>query len=151
MKGNRNAYLLSLQEAIEQLTKGEAVALPTETVYGLASNGLDEKSIQKVFTLKGRPSNNPLILHISSSKQIEKFCTLNKEKSLVHFLANQFWPGPLTLVLKKKNRVPNIATGGKDTVAVRCPSHPVFQEILSSLPFPLVAPSANPFQRTSPT
>ena len=132
----------------EQLEDGNLAILPTETVYGLAANGIDPIAVKKIFSLKGRPSTNPVILHVSNIKDACKYTFIdeNAEK-----LAQHFWPGPLTLILKKRDIVPEIATAGLSTVGIRSPSNSVFRKMLTSLSFPLAAPSANPSNRTSPT
>ena len=138
-----------LQKAKEILIKGEVVAIPTETVYGLAANAFDEKAIQKIFAIKNRPLYNPLIVHIKSIAYLEEVA--NDIPPLARKLAETFWPGPLTLVLPKRGNIPDIVTSGKGTVGVRVPSHPLTQELLNQLDFPLAAPSANPFGYISPT
>ncbi len=125
------------------------VAIPTETVYGLAGNIYSEKAVKKIFSLKQRPFFNPLIVHLSSPDQLHKVVDSVPDKAKK--LAERFWPGPLTLILKKKPEVPDLVTSGKDTVAVRVPNHPVALELLRKLDFPLAAPSANPFGSISPT
>lgn len=120
---------------------GELVAVPTETVYGLGANGLDEEAVAKIFEAKGRPQDNPLILHLYSPLQMEEYChDIPREAWL---LAEKFWPGPLTLVLPAKDNVPRRTTGGLDTVAVRCPASSVTREIIRLAGVPLAAPSAN--------
>ena len=136
-------------QAAHFLKLGIAVAIPTETVYGLAANIYDEKAIRSIFELKERPLNNPLIVHIHSFEQLNEIAKNIPESAFK--LANQFWPGPLTLVLDKTNEIPDVITANKTTVGVRMPNHPVALELLQSLPFPLAAPSANPFMRISPT
>jgi L-threonylcarbamoyladenylate synthase len=138
-----------IQKAIELLSNEELVAIPTETVYGLAGNIFSEKAIKSIFETKKRPFFNPLIVHLSSVDELETIVSEVPEKARI--LANTFWPGSLTLVLKKQKNIPNIITAGKDTVAVRVPNHPVTLELLRKLPFPLAAPSANPFNQISPT
>ncbi|MAH26512.1 MAG: threonylcarbamoyl-AMP synthase [Opitutae bacterium] len=132
----------------EQLEDGNLAILPTETVYGLAANGIDPIAVKKIFSLKGRPPTNPVILHVSNIKDACKYTFIdeNAEK-----LAQHFWPGPLTLILKKRDIVPEVATAGLSTVGIRSPSNAVFRKMLTSLSFPLAAPSANPSNRTSPT
>jgi L-threonylcarbamoyladenylate synthase len=131
------------------LENDEVVAIPTETVYGLAGNIFSEKAIKKIFETKKRPFFNPLIVHVHSLACLEKICSEIPLKAKL--LANNFWPGPLTLVLKKQNSISDLVTGGKDTVAVRIPNHFLTLELLSKLDFPLAAPSANPFGSISPT
>lgn len=139
----------NINKAVNILENEDLVAIPTETVYGLAGNIYSEKAIRKIFEVKQRPLFNPLIVHLHSIEQLENIILEFPEKA--QLLAKAFWPGPLTLLLKKKNTVPDLITAGKDTVAVRIPNHPVTLELLKNLPFPLAAPSANPFNRISPT
>ena len=138
-----------IQKAVQLLTEEQLVAIPTETVYGLAGNIFSEKAIKSIFSTKQRPFFNPLIVHIPSIKSLNGLVTHVPEKAKL--LAAAFWPGSMTLVLKKSNTIPDIITAGKDTVAVRVPDHPVTLELLKKLPFPLAAPSANPFGSISPT
>ncbi len=138
-----------ISKAIELLTAGELVAIPTETVYGLAGNIYNEHAIRKIFETKQRPLLNPLIVHVHSVQQLENLVAEFPEKAKL--LAEAFWPGPMTLLLKKKAIVPDLITAGKETVAVRIPNHPVALKLLESIPFPLAAPSANPFNGISPT
>lgn len=138
-----------IQKAISLLENEELVAIPTETVYGLAGNIFSEKAIKSIFSTKKRPFFNPLIVHISGLDQLEIIVSEIPEKAKL--LANTFWPGAMTLVLKKQHHIPDIITAGKDTVAVRVPNHPVTLALLEQLPFPLAAPSANPFNHISPT
>jgi len=138
-----------ISKAVQLLTAEELVAIPTETVYGLAGNIYSEKAIQSIFIIKQRPFFNPLIVHIPTIEHLENIVDYIPKKAKQ--LAEAFWPGPITLVLKKKNTIPDIITAGKDTVAVRIPNHPVTLELLKQLPFPLAAPSANPFGSISPT
>ena len=138
-----------IQKAITLLTNDELVAIPTETVYGLAGNIFSEKAIKSIFSTKKRPFFNPLIVHIPSVDSLKDIVIHVPEKAKL--LAAAFWPGSMTLVLKKSNKIPDIITAGKDTVAVRVPNHPLTLELLRQLPFPLAAPSANPFGSISPT
>ncbi len=131
-----------------RLSAGELVAVPTETVYGLAANALDARACQKIFTAKGRPTTDPLIVHIHALAQLVDIAEPNKA---AHLLAKKFWPGPLTLVLPKKSVVPAIVSAGLPSVAVRMPSHPLFRRLLKLVGVPLAAPSANPFGYVSPT
>ena len=123
------------------IKNGGLVAIPTETVYGLGANGLDEDAVAKIFIAKGRPQDNPLILHISGPEQIELFCHHIPQKA--YDLAEAFWPGPLTIVLPAKDCVPKRTTGGLSTVAVRCPDHETAREIIRLAGVPIAAPSAN--------
>jgi len=131
------------------LNKGQLVAIPTETVYGLAGNALDEKSVLSIFEVKNRPSFDPLIVHTDSMEKIAKL--VDHIPAVAFALAKEFWPGPLTILLPKKPSIPDLVTSGLDTVAVRIPNHPLTLELLSQLDFPLAAPSANPFGYISPT
>ncbi|NBU80631.1 MAG: threonylcarbamoyl-AMP synthase [Flavobacteriaceae bacterium] len=135
--------------AAQLLYSEEIIAIPTETVYGLAGNIYSEKAIRSIFDLKKRPLINPLIVHIGTKNQLEDLAT--EIPDLAKKLIDKFWPGSLTLVLKKKETVPDFVTGGKNTVAVRMPNHPITLKLLDLLPFPLAAPSANPFGSISPT
>ncbi|PQJ75631.1 L-threonylcarbamoyladenylate synthase [Polaribacter gangjinensis] len=138
-----------IQKAITILTNEDLVAIPTETVYGLAGNIFSEKAVKKIFSTKKRPHFNPLIVHIASIDALKKVVSYIPEKA--QLLAETFWPGSLTLVLKKNPTIPDLITAGKDTVAVRVPNHPLTLELLQQLSFPLAAPSANPFNSISPT
>ena len=133
----------------ELLKHGELVAIPTETVYGLAANIYSEIAVRKIFEMKGRPLFNPLITHIHSLEQLEDLATDIPDTAWK--LAKRFWPGPLTLVLKKQPSVSDLITAGKPTIAVRIPNHPITLELLQGLDFPIAAPSANTFMRVSPT
>jgi len=137
-----------LKECKQALERSQVIAVPTETVYGLAANALDVAAVKKIFTIKERPFFDPLILHTDSIDKAHRFCQFNP---LADRLAEYFWPGPLTLVLKKKAIVPNLVTANLDSVAIRFPQHPIFLKLLEQLPFPLAAPSANPFGYISPT
>ena len=138
-----------INQAKELLLKNELVAIPTETVYGLAGNAYNETAIKKIFQLKNRPRYNPLIVHIKSVAYLKHIaCEI---PDIAYKLANEFWPGPLTLVLKKQEHISDVISAGKNTVAVRVPSHPLTLALLDILEFPLVAPSANPFGSISPT
>ncbi|WP_299054030.1 L-threonylcarbamoyladenylate synthase [uncultured Polaribacter sp.] len=138
-----------IQKAITLLTNDELVAIPTETVYGLAGNIFSEKAIHKIFATKKRPFFNPLIVHVASVNALKDIVAEIPEKAML--LAEAFWPGSMTLVLKKSSKIPDLITASKDTVAVRVPNHVVTLELLEKLPFPLAAPSANPFGSISPT
>ena len=136
-------------EAKKILEKEDLVVIPTETVYGLAGNIYSIKAIDSIFKTKNRPANNPLIVHIDSFEKLADLVEEIPEKAKK--LAEVFWPGSLTLVLKKKKSVPYTITAGKETVAVRIPNHQLTLELLKQLDFPLAAPSANPFGSISPT
>ena len=129
------------QIAADMIKKGGLVAIPTETVYGLGANGLDEQAVLKIFEAKGRPQDNPLILHISGPEQIEQFCHHIPQSA--YDLAERFWPGPLTMVLPARESVPRRTTAGLDTVAVRCPDCEVTRKIIRLSGVPIAAPSAN--------
>ena len=128
-------------EAAKIIKQGGLVAIPTETVYGLGADGLNPEAVAKIFAAKGRPQDNPLILHISGPEQIELFCHHIPQKA--YDLADAFWPGPLTMVLPAKDCVPRRTTGGLSTVAVRCPDNDVTREIIRLSGVPIAAPSAN--------
>ena len=132
---------VALDRAAEILRQGGLVAIPTETVYGLAANGLDETAVAKIFEVKGRPQDNPLILHISGADEMEKYCC--RIPQAAYRLAEAFWPGPLTMVLPVKDCVPKRTTGGLNTVAVRCPDHPAALALIRKAGVPIAAPSAN--------
>lgn len=138
-----------LHRAEQLLRQGELVAIPTETVYGLAANALDAKAVLKIFEVKNRPHFDPLIIHIGEAEMLNRYVI--KVPRWAEELSNEFWPGPLTLVLPKRDVIPDIATSGLDTVGVRMPDHPLTRELLKRLDFPLAAPSANPFGYISPT
>ena len=127
--------------AAEIIKNGGLVAIPTETVYGLGANGLDEAAVAKIFEAKGRPQDNPLILHICGPEQIELFC--HHIPQTAYDLAEKFWPGPLTIVLPARSSVPKRTTGGLSTVAVRCPDNQVTRQIIRLSGVPIAAPSAN--------
>ncbi len=127
--------------AAAAIRQGDLVAIPTETVYGLGANGLDEAAVAKIFAAKGRPQDNPLILHICGAEQIELFC--HDIPQSAYDLADRFWPGPLTIVLPARSCVPKRTTGGLSTVAVRCPDCDVTRQIIQLAGVPIAAPSAN--------
>ena len=131
------------------LDKGEVVGIPTETVYGLAANALNEDAVLKIFSVKNRPHFDPLIIHVFSVKEIEKYVEEIPEKAAI--IIKKFMPGPVTLLLRKRKIIPDLVTSGLDTVAIRIPQHPLALSLLKSLDFPLAAPSANPFGYISPT
>jgi len=138
--------------AVELLRKGEVVALPTETVYGLAADALNPIAVAKIFEAKERPRFDPLIVHLPSRDWLAKIVDVSgQDRRLILELANKFWPGPFTMVLQKREVIPEIVTAGLDTVAVRISAHQVFAEIVRELNQPLAAPSANRFGRVSPT
>ena len=135
--------------AAELLRSGQLLAIPTETVYGLGANALDPEAVRHIYEAKGRPSNNPLIIHVPSADWLERYCENVPE--LAYRLARRFWPGPLTMILQAKPVVPKATTGGLDTVAVRCPAHPVALAIIEAAGVPIAAPSANTSGRPSCT
>jgi L-threonylcarbamoyladenylate synthase len=138
--------------AVELLRKGDLVALPTETVYGLAADALNPIAVAKIFEAKERPRFDPLIVHLPNREWLRRIAELPAgDRELILKLADKFWPGPFTMVLPKCELVPDIVTAGLDTVAVRLSAHPVFAEIVGELDEPLAAPSANRFGRVSPT
>ncbi len=138
--------------AVELLRNGEAVALPTETVYGLAADALNPIAVTKIFEAKGRPRFDPLIVHLPDHDWLEKIAALPaQDRQLIFQLGEKFWPGPFTMVLPKREIVPEIVTAGLDTVAVRISADPAFAEIIRAFGKPLAAPSANRFGRISPT
>ncbi len=138
-----------LNRAIRLLQAGELVAIPTETVYGLAANAYDGDAAFKIFEAKRRPSFDPLIVHTNSLTKVADFVEHLPDEACK--LAEAFWPGPLTLLLPKKNNIPDVVTSGLPMVAVRIPRHPLALRLLQELAFPLAAPSANPFGYISPT
>jgi len=137
-----------IKKAAELIKKGEVVAFPTETVYGLGANALDPKAVRKIFLLKGRPADNPLIVHVASVEQVKKIAHLTPK---TRRLIKKFWPGPLTIVLKKKEIVPKEVTAGLDTVAVRMPKNKIALGLIRLAGVPIAAPSANISGRPSPT
>ena len=138
----------SLMKASMLLAKGELVAFPTETVYGLGANALNREAVLSIFKAKGRPADNPLIVHIYDTNQLDPLCEI---PPLAHTLIEAFWPGPLTLLFPKKEAVPMEVTAGLPTVAIRMPSHPAAFALLKTCGLPIAAPSANRSGRPSPT
>ncbi|HYG03769.1 MAG TPA: L-threonylcarbamoyladenylate synthase [Chryseosolibacter sp.] len=138
-----------IHKATQLLQQGELVAIPTETVYGLAGNALNAEAVAKIFVVKKRPQFDPLIIHIPSPDKLTMYT--QNVPAMAMRLAEKFWPGPLTLVLEKKPMIPDLVTSGLSTVGVRCPNHPLTTSLLRALDFPLAAPSANPFGYVSPT
>ena len=136
-------------EAAEILRRGGLLGIPTETVYGLGANGLNPDAVGHIFAAKGRPQDNPLILHIPSADWLERYCVDIPDTA--YALAERFWPGPLTMVLRRKRVVPDVVTAGLDTVGMRCPAHPVCRAILAAADVPVAAPSGNTSGRPSPT
>ena len=138
-----------LKQAAEVLKKGGLVAFPTETVYGLGGNALNEEAIEGIYRAKGRPSDNPLIVHIGDVDDLQPLVREISEGA--KRLMDAFWPGPLTIILPKSDAVPLKTTGGLDTVAVRMPNHPVALKLLKAAKVPVAAPSANTSGKPSPT
>ena len=138
-----------IRKAGEILRRGGLVAIPTETVYGLAANALDGEAVKRIYQAKGRPSDNPLIVHISDFSQLAPL--VREVPEAAKRLAAVFWPGPLTIILPKSDLVPTTTSGGLDTVAVRCPSHPTARAVIDAAGVPLAAPSANLSGKPSPT
>ena len=138
----------NLRRLAARLRRGDIVGVPSETVYGLAADALDASACTKIFSAKGRPTTDPLIVHLASAKELE---TVAKPNPAALALAQACWPGPLTLVLPKQPCVPDLVTAGKATVAVRVPDHPLFRKLIRLSGRPLAAPSANPFGYISPT
>lgn len=139
----------ALRRAVTELRAGSIVAFPTETVYGLGANALDETAVAKIFSAKKRPSFDPLIVHVETLEDVVAYTGPLGENALL--LGERFWPGPLTLVLPKRPIIPDIVTAGFDTVAIRIPSHPIARALLAEVAFPIAAPSANKFGYVSPT
>ncbi|MHB9068740.1 MAG: L-threonylcarbamoyladenylate synthase [Sedimentisphaerales bacterium] len=138
-----------IKRAAQAIKSGQPIAFPTETVYGLGANAYDENAVKKIYDLKKRPNKNPLIVHIASIDQLECCATEIPEKA--HLLTRKFWPGPLTIVLKKKSCIPDIVTSGLDSVAIRMPDHRVALSLIMNSGVPIAAPSANRFGYVSPT
>jgi L-threonylcarbamoyladenylate synthase len=148
----RQSATAAAERALECLEKGEPVALPTETVYGLAADALNSIAVAKIFEAKERPHFDPLIVHLPGSDWLDRVAAVrDDEQQLIGKLADGFWPGPFTIVLPKRELIPDIVTAGLDTVAVRISSHPVFAQIIEAFGRPVAAPSANRFGRVSPT
>lgn len=145
----KTACFTDLSKAVQLLQQGEVVAIPTETVYGLAADATDDLAIQKIFQAKGRPSDNPLIVHIGTFSQLEEIAKDIPAKAKL--LMEHFWPGPLTLILPKTETVSDLVTSGLETVGVRMPSHPVAKELIERSGIPVAAPSANTSGKPSPT
>ncbi|AOY02190.1 L-threonylcarbamoyladenylate synthase [Jeongeupia sp. USM3] len=141
--------MTELDHAVALLREGELVAIPTETVYGLAADAANPAAVAKIFALKGRPSDHPLIVHIAGTAQLDDWAT--NIPADARRLADAFWPGPLTLILKRQPHVPDAVTGGQDTVGLRAPAHPLAHALLEQFGGGLAAPSANRFGHVSPT
>lgn len=138
-----------IEEAAKALAAGKLVAFPTETVYGLGADASNPEALKRLYNAKGRPEKHPVIVHLYSASEMEKWAASVPEAA--HVLGKLFWPGPLTLVLKKAKHVPEQVSGGQDTVALRVPSHPLAQALLTAFGSGIAAPSANKFGRLSPT
>ena len=139
----------NMDEAAAILRDGGLVGIPTETVYGLGANGLNEEAVAHIFEAKGRPQDNPLILHIPDASWLERYC---KDIPLTAYkLADAYWPGPMTMILRRKDIVPDAVTAGLDTVGMRCPAHPLCRAIIDAAGVPVAAPSGNTSGRPSPT
>ncbi|MBC5749006.1 threonylcarbamoyl-AMP synthase [Dysosmobacter sp. NSJ-60] len=149
IKGQQKEIRDKVSAAAKILREGGLVGLPTETVYGLGANGLDGAAVRRIFEAKGRPQDNPLILHVSGPQWLTRYCA--QVPPLAYVLARKFWPGPLTMILKRDPCVPDETTAGLDTVAVRCPNHPVTLAIIREAGVPIAAPSANLSGRPSCT
>ena len=139
----------AIAEAAAILRRGGLVGIPTETVYGLGADGLNEDAVRRIFEAKGRPQDNPLILHVPSAHWLERYC--KDVPQAAYDLAARFWPGPLTMILPRRDCVPLRTTGGLETVGVRCPDHPVTLAIIEAAGVPVAAPSGNTSGRPSPT
>ena len=148
-KGQQKEIEDKISAAAKILREGGLVAIPTETVYGLGANGLDPNAVNRIFEAKGRPQDNPLILHVTGAQWLRRYCRDNPP--IAYVLARKFWPGPLTMILKRSPVVPDETTAGLDTVAVRCPNHPVTLSIIREAGIPIAAPSANTSGRPSCT
>ncbi len=145
----KNPQISKIRQVAKIIKSGGLVAFPTETVYGLGANALDAKSVKKIFVAKGRPSDNPLIIHIADMADIGMLA--DHIPGIAYDLMDRFWPGPLTLVLKKSKIVPRIVTGGLDTVAIRMPKNKIAEALIKESGVPIAAPSANVAGRPSPT
>ncbi|MFM9132988.1 MAG: L-threonylcarbamoyladenylate synthase [Actinomycetota bacterium] len=145
---NQTRVTESIDEAVAVLASGGLVGIPTETVYGLAARVSDERAVRRVFTVKGRPTDHPLIVHVSSLEQAAAYGEFDARSTS---LARRFWPGPLTVLVRRRDSVPDAVTGGRGTVAIRVPAHPMALELIDRLGEGVVAPSANRFGHVSPT
>ena len=146
---NLTSETRAIAECAAILRQGGLVAIPTETVYGLAANALDPAALARIFDAKGRPTWDPLIVHVSNFEMVSRVAVEFPETG--QKLAQRFWPGPLTLLFQKSANVPSSVTAGRDTIAVRMPAHPIAQALIAAADLPLAAPSANRFGRISPT
>jgi len=143
------ATQLELEAAVEALRRGDVVAFPTETVYGLGANAQHEAAVRKIYELKGRPTTQPLIVHLDSARFLHRW--VRDVPAAAARLAERFWPGPLTLVLPRAENVLDLVTGGQDSVAIRVPAHPMAQQLLTAFGGGIAAPSANRYGHVSPT
>ena len=138
-----------IEEAVETLRAGDLVVFPTETVYGLGANASDPAAVRKIFQVKGRPTDHPVIVHLDNPRYLHRW--VSNMPASAEKLAARFWPGPLTLILPKAEKVNDIVTGGQDSIGIRVPSHPIAQQLLTAFGGGIAAPSANRFGRLSPT
>jgi L-threonylcarbamoyladenylate synthase len=138
-----------IDEAVQALRGGELVVFPTETVYGLGANAADPVAVRKIFEVKGRPVDHPVIVHLDNPRYLHRW--VSDMPRVAELLAAEFWPGPLTLILPKADNVNDIVTGGQDSIGIRVPSHPMAQQLLTAFGGGIAAPSANRFGRLSPT
>jgi L-threonylcarbamoyladenylate synthase len=138
-----------IDEAVQALREGELVVFPTETVYGLGANASDPEAVRKIFSVKGRPTDHPVIVHLDSPRFLHRW--VSALPPVAERLAEKFWPGPLTLILPKADNVNDVVTGGQDSIGIRVPSHPIAQQLLTAFGGGIAAPSANRFGRLSPT
>ena len=139
----------AITAAAEIIRRGGLLGIPTETVYGLGADALNEDAVRRIFEAKGRPQDNPLIIHVPSADWLERYCHDVPESA--YALAEKFWPGPLTMILPRRPIVPLRTTGGLETVGVRCPDHPLTLQIIEQAGVPIAAPSGNTSGRPSPT
>jgi len=138
-----------IDEAVQALRAGDLVVFPTETVYGLGANASDADAVRRIFAVKGRPTDHPVIVHLDSPRYLHRWVA--EMPPVAQLLADKFWPGPLTLILPKASNVNDIVTGGQDSIGIRVPSHPIAQQLLTAFGGGIAAPSANRFGRLSPT
>ena len=139
----------NIEAAAKIIRSGGLLAIPTETVYGLGADALNEDAVLRIFLAKGRPQDNPLIIHVPDSSWLERYCENVPPEA--YALAEKFWPGPLTMILPRKPIVPLRTTGGLETVGVRCPNHPITRAVIAAADVPIAAPSGNTSGRPSPT
>ena len=140
--------MTEIETAARLIREGELVAFPTETVYGLGGDATNERAVAKIFEAKGRPQFNPLISHVLDAGEARRLVAWN---DTAEKLAARFWPGPLTLVLRRSQEIPDVVTAGGETVGIRWPNHPFMRAVILACGFPLAAPSANPSNQVSPT